>query len=100
MFGNLNDSRQQTAFKSTSQKEELTYTVTIEGGAEVIFSSFHGVDQVCSVSQVGVRVVAPKVLLGDAVDCRVGRRAQLLTDDLLHIRTDHCREEEWDHHTE
>lgn len=47
----------------------MTYTITIKGSSKVIFSSFHGVDQVGSIGQVGVRVMAPKVLLGDTVNC-------------------------------
>ena len=65
----LNVLSAETAVKSSFQNRKWTYTITIKGGSKVIFSSFHGVDQVGGVCQVGVRVVAPKVLLGDTVDC-------------------------------
>lgn len=57
------------AAKSCSRKKKLTYTITIKGSSKVILSSLHGFDQVGSIGQVGVRVMPPKVLLGDTVHC-------------------------------
>lgn len=60
---------QQPIKQLNSSETQLTYTITIESSSKVIFSTLHGVDQVSSVGQVGVRVMTSKVLLGDTVNC-------------------------------
>lgn len=70
-----------------------TYPIAIKGRPKVVLSRLHGFHQVSRIGEVGVRVVASKVLQGDTVDCGIGRRSKLLTEDLLHIGPHDCGEE-------
>lgn len=58
-----------------------THSICIKGGSKTKLSSFHGVGERSGVRQVGVRVLAPKVLQRNTVHGRVGRSAQLITED-------------------
>lgn len=68
----------------------MSYPVRIKRCPEAKVTSLHGIYQRGGVGQVGLRRSASEVLQGDAVDSRVSRSSQLVTQDPAHIQARHC----------
>lgn len=70
-------------------KSYYTHPITIKCRTKVILSISHAVNQICSVSEVRIWVLTPKILQWDTVDGRIGRTAKFLTEYSPHIRSYH-----------
>ncbi len=70
-------------------KKEDTHPIAIKCCTKIILFVSHAVNQICSVGEVRIWVLTPKVLQWDTVDGRIGRAAQLLTEYSPHIRPYH-----------
>lgn len=76
-------------YEFDSVENHHTNPIGIKGCTKIIFPFFHAVHQICSVSEVRIRVLTSKILQWDTVEGRIGRAAQLLAKYSRHIRPHH-----------
>lgn len=72
-------------------KIKTTHPIPIKCSTKIIMSIFHAVNQICCIHKVRIGVLTSKVLHRDTVNGRTGRTTQLITQDLRHIWSNHCR---------
>lgn len=68
---------------------QCTHPITIKSCTKIILSISHGVNQICSIGEVRVWVLTPKIPQWDTVNGRIGRTAQLFTQYSSHIWSYH-----------